>query len=174
MIPPRVPLAVALAVASLGCATTPVSRPAPPTPAPAAPPPPSTSAPAPEAKVDPPVHDCGQDPAKESPVTEGELGEGERLVRLINNSHGAIQARLLDADLEPAVEGTLHIQAGETGVFHVPEGVYVVRYRYGTNCSVRRGNALRLLGKNAGVEIAIHPVFDEGSKANMKRVKEPL
>jgi hypothetical protein len=149
-------------------------------PAPAAPLPPApvepepAPSPPPEPAVDPPVHDCGQDPAGETPIVVGRLGDGERVVRLINNSPGTIQARILHESLEPALAGTLHVEAFKQGEFHVPEGVYVVRYRYGTTCEVRRGKKLMLTGPRAGVEIAIKPHFEEGQSSNMERVVEPL
>ncbi len=150
---------------------------APPPPPPASPPdpvPPPAPPPAPTTTFDPPVHDCGQDPAAESPIVVGKLGEGERIVRLINNSPGEIQARLLDETLEPAVAGTLHLRAGETAEFHVPEGIYMVRYRHGGTCEVRRGAKLVLTGPRAGVEISIRPRFERGTQSNMQKVSEPL
>ena len=139
-----------------------------PAPVPAPPPPP------PSVAVDPPIHDCGQDPAAETPIVETTLGEGDRLVRLINNSDGTIQARILHEDLEPAVAGTLHVPGWKQGEFRVPEGVYVVRYRYGTSCEVRRGKKLILTGRRTGVEIAIKPHFERGQSSEMKPVPEPL
>lgn len=168
-------MSTSLAVAMIwisGCAEPPPpQRPEPePPPAPTAAPPP----PAPEPAVDPPIHECGQDPAKESPIVEGQLGEGARVVRLINNSGSTIQARILDATLEPAVAGTLHVPSGTIGEFHVPEGQYVVRYRHGSSCEVRRGAKLELTGPRAGVEIAIKAHFSKGTDSRMKTVKEPL
>lgn len=130
--------------------------------------------PAPEARVDPPVHECGQDPAEESPIVEGKLGDGERVVRLINNSSTTIQARILDTGLEPAMPGTLHVPPGTVGEFYVPEGEYVVRYRHGKTCQVRRGAKLLLTGPRAGVEIGINPHTDKGTQSRMKAVREPL
>jgi len=164
-------------IALIGFALTACGAPPSP-PAPAAPklvnepsPPPR---PEPEPTVDPPVHDCGQDPAEESPVVQGILGDGERIVRLLNNAQTAIQARLLREDKKPAVSGTLHVPAGEMGEFKVPEGVYMLRYRYGKTCEVRRGGKLLLQGSHAGVEIAIKPLYKQGTKSNMKPVEEPL
>lgn len=131
-------------------------------------------APEPEPVVDPPVHECGQDPAEESPIVEGKLGDGERVVRLINNSSTTIQARILDTALEPAIAGTLHVPPGTIGEFFVPEGEYVVRYRHGRTCQVRRGAKLLLTGPRAGVEIGINPHTDKGTKSRMKAVREPL
>lgn len=160
-----------LSLALCGCS-------APPSPPVAKAPPAPVEAPAPPSppppRVDPPIQDCGQDPAKESPIVEGSLGEGDRVVRLFNNSATEIQARLLDASKTPAVPGTLHVPPNGRGEFHVPEGIYMVRYRYGKNCQVRRGGQLILQGRRAGVEISIRPVFDEGTRANMKPVEEPL
>lgn len=157
----------------LGCGGTP------PPPAPAssepAPPVPATEASVERAaEPDPPVHDCGQDPAQESPIVRGRLGDGERVVRLINNGLTEVQARLLREDRSAALPGTLHIPAGATGEFYVDEGKYMVRYRHGGTCDVRRGALLVLTGPRAGVEIAIKPRFEEGNKSNMQKVTEPL
>ena len=165
-------LVLGLAVGSASCAEPPLPAAPPPAPLPAPEPPPP--APAPEPAVDPPVHDCGQDPAGETPIVTGSLGEGERVVRLINNSEGTLQARILHESLEPALAGTLHVEAWKQGEFRVPEGVYVVRYRYGVTCEVRRGDKLLLTGPRAAVEIAIKPHFERGQSSNMERVPEPL
>lgn len=166
--------ATTIAILALsGCAEPPAPAP-PPAPTPALAPAPPPLAPAPAPAIDPPVQDCGQDPAGETPIVEGRLGGGERVVRLINNSSGTIQARILHESLEPALTGTLHVAAFQRGEFHVPEGVYVVRYRYGKTCEVRRGNKLLLTGPRAAVEIAIRPHFEKGQSSNMERVPEPL
>jgi hypothetical protein len=164
--------AMASGCAVSGCTVPPPPAAPPPTPVPEieAPPP----SPDPEPTADLPVHECGQDPAKESPIVEGKLGDGERMVRLINNSGVAIQARILGEDLEAAVAGTLHVRAGKRGEFHVPEGNYVVRYRHGTTCEVRRGAKLLLTGRRTGVEIGVKPGFDRGSDSRMKKVSEEL
>lgn len=122
----------------------------------------------------PSSHKCGQDHRSELPIVEGKVGDGERIVRLINNSKGDVQARLLDAKLEPVFAGTLRVAAGTTGEFHVDEGVYLLRYRLADGCQVRRGAKLVLTGKRAGVEISIKPKFESGSKSNMRTVSEPL
>lgn len=162
----------ALALALIACGTPPPPEAPPVEPAPPAPVAPEAPEPAP--RVDPPVHECGQDPAEESPIVEGKLGEGERVVRLINNSATTIQARILDPSLEPALPGTLHVPPGTVGEFYVPEGEYVVRYRQGKTCQVRRGAKLLLTGPRAGVEIGINPHTDKGTKSHMKAVREPL
>lgn len=164
---------VLLALVVLTACGSPPPPPAP-EPPPVEPPPPPPPPPPPEPEIDPPVHECGQDPAEESPIVQGVLGEGERIVRLLNNAQTEVQARLLREDKSPAVQGTLHVPAGERGEFHVPAGVYMLRYRYGKTCEVRRGGKLLLQGRNAGVEIAIKPVYEQGTRSNMKRVKEPL
>ena len=120
------------------------------------------------------VHDCGQDHAAESPIRSDELGEGERMVRVINNSQVAVQARLLDASLDAAVAGTLVVKPGTSAEFYVPEGDYMVRYRHGDTCEVRRGAKLELTGERAGVEISIKPRFEHGDKSRMRKVSEPL
>jgi hypothetical protein len=153
-----------------GCAAEP-----PPARAPApAPEPAAAPAPAAAPTFDAPVHDCGQDPAHESPIVKGKLGDGERVVRVINRSGAEVQARLLDESLNAAVAGTLHIPGGETGEFYVGEGVYVLRYRFGGTCEVRRGAKLVLRGNRAGVEIGINSSFDAGTQSNMRKVAEPL
>ena len=157
----------AVLLLGLGCAS------APPPPAPAPPPVATVEAP-PDPEPDPPVHDCGQDPALESPIVRHRLGDGERMVRMINNSGAEVQARLLHEDMTPALPGTLHIPSGETGEFYVGAGKYMVRYRRGGTCEVRRGALLVLTGPRAGVEIALKPKFDQGSRSNMKKVTEPL
>lgn len=164
---------VAVVLATFAACASPA--PPPPPPAPPAPPPvPLPPAPSEPPRADPPVHDCGQDPVAETPIASGTLGEGDRVVRLINNAAGTIQARILHENLEAALPGTLVVEAGGRGEFHVPEGVYRVRYRYGTSCEVRRGRKLILTGPRAGVEIAIAPQFEEGESSNMERVTEPL
>src|SRR5262245_6609184 len=103
------------------------------------------------------VHACGQDTDQEEPIASGSLGEGPRVVRLINNSGAEIQARLLDSKLSPVIDGTLRVPEGTVGEFHVREGVYFVRYRHRKTCEVRRGQPLQLTGPRAGVEISIRP-----------------
>lgn len=151
-----------------GCA-----EPAPPV-APASPAP-ARAAPAPTpAAFDPPVQDCDQDAAAESPIASGQLGEGPRVVRLFNNAGVDIQARILNEAREPAIPGTLVVVAGATGEFHVAEGVYLVRYRLEGSCEVRRGEELLLTGPRAGVEISIKPTKDKTSESGTKKVPEPL
>ena len=129
----------------------------------------------PEADVDPEkVQPCGQDVASELPIVDDRMGEGERVVRLINNTQEDVQARLLDDDRKPVYQGTLRIEAGKIGEFRVPAGVYMVRYRRQTTCDVMRGAPLVLKGNHAGVEISIKPKFESGSKSKMKPVGEPL
>jgi hypothetical protein len=117
---------------------------------------------------------CGQDASAELPVATGALGEGGRVVRLINNSGGDVQARLLDAKLRPVLDGTLLIPEGAHGEFRVTAGSYYVRYRHQKSCQVRRGAPLELTGPRAGVEIAIHLHFSKGSSSKMRVVKESL
>jgi hypothetical protein len=120
------------------------------------------------------VHACGQDTDQEEPIASGSLGEGPRVVRLINNSGAEIQARLLDTKLSPVIDGTLRVPEGTVGEFHVRAGVYFVRYRHRKTCEVRRGQPLQLTGPRAGVEISIRPHFEKGGKSKMQRVEEPL
>lgn len=132
-------------------------------------------APAPEPAVDPDkVQRCGQNLQSELPIVEERMGEGERLVRLINNSREAVQARLLDEQRTPVYQGTLRIPSGTIGEFRVPAGVYMVRYRRQKTCDVMRGAPLILKGRNAGVEISIKPKFDGGARSKMKPVGEAL
>lgn len=166
----RLVAVLAVVVGACGAPPDPVAPAAEPMPPAPVDPPPT----APEPRVDPPIHECGQDPAEESPIVEGKLGDGERVVRLINNSSTTIQARILDAKLEPALAGTLHVPPGTVGEFYVPEGEYVVRYRHGKTCQVRRGAMLLLTGPRAGVEIGINPHTDKGTKSRMQAVQEPL
>ena len=159
----------------LGCGSPPLAPPPAPPPPEAEPPAPAEVVEAPPAaEPDPPVHDCGQDPAQESPIVRRRLGDGERVVRIINNSGTEVQARLVREDLSAAAPGTLHIPGGETGEFYVSAGTYMVRYRHGGTCEVRRGALLVLTGPRAGVEIALEPKFERGNKSNMKKVTEPL
>ncbi len=172
-------MVVLLATMGVGCAAAP-PPPAPEAPEPVAapapePPPEPEPEPEPEPAVDPDkVQQCGQTLESELPIFEDRMGEGERLVRLINNSQEAVQARLLDDDRKPVYQGTLRIAAGTMGEFRVPAGVYMVRYRRQKTCDVMRGAPLILKGKNAGVEISIKPKFDAGSRSKMKPVGEPL
>lgn len=156
------------AIVVAGCA-----EPRPPAPPEAPPPAPTPPVVEPE-PVDPPVHDCAQNAAAESPIVSGRIGDGERIVRLFNNSGGDIQARILNEAREPALPGTLVIVAGATGEFHVGEGVYLVRYRLEGSCEVRRGEELFLTGPRAGVEISIKPSRDKTTESGMKKVPEPL
>lgn len=166
---------IASLFALLGCSDPPAPA------APASPPPEHGAEPmpveAPSAAAATPEQarqDCGQNLDAELPIVTGQLGEGERVVRLINNSGSEVQARLLDGKLGPAVAGTLRIPPQSTGEFKVPAGVYQVRYRDGRSCAVRRGAPLHLTGQRAGVEIAIKAKFSAGSKSKMRQVKEPL
>ena len=138
------------------------------------PPPEPPPAPGAEPTADAPVHACDQDASAESPIREGKLGEGERLVRLFNNSEDDIQARLLDGEGRPAVAGTLVVEAGETGEFYVEAGKYMVRYRFKGSCEVRQGALLQLTGPRAGVEISIKPRGEMTDRANMQKVSDPL
>ncbi len=167
-------LAVLLAV---GCAQPPPPA-APPPPKPVVePPPPAEPEPEPEPVPSAPgaiEHRCGQDKAAEAPIVVGTMGEGERLVRLINNSTEHVQARLLDEQRKVVYQGTLQVAPGAIGEFHVPAGVYMLRYRRQKTCEVMRGAKLVLKGRNAGVEISIKPNFDAGSQSKMKPVGEDL
>jgi hypothetical protein len=120
------------------------------------------------------VHACEQDAAAESPIVEGALGDGDRLVQLNNNSGTDIQARILRDDGQPALPGTLVVKAGETGEFHVVAGVFMLRYRRKGNCEVRRGGKLHLTGPRSGVVISIKPSKDKTSDSKMEKVTEPL
>lgn len=127
-----------------------------------------------ERDVDAPVQRCGQDPATESPIHRGEVGDGDRVVEIANNSGKLIQARLLTVDEKAALPGTLVIDAGEQGVFRVPAGTYLLRYRIAGTCEVRKGKPLELTGVRGGVQIGVRPLFEQGSKSNMRPVEEPL
>jgi hypothetical protein len=169
------PLALLL---TLGCAAAPPEAPPPPAPTLESPQPAQPVVepePEPEPSANPAVeHNCGQDKAAEQPIVEGTMGEGERVVRVINNSVEYVQARLLDDDRKLVYPGTLLVSPGTKGEFRVPAGVYMLRYRRHTNCEVMRGAPLILKGRNRGVEISIKPRSEAGSQSKMKPVGEQL
>ena len=118
---------------------------------------------------------CSKNPKKEAPVRAGYLGSGSRYVRLKNNGNVTLQARILDAKLEPVMKGTLRVLAGRDGEFRVPPGTYYLRYRVKENCQVIRSkNPVVIEKQHAGATIALKPIFVVGSKHRTKKVNEEL
>ncbi len=134
-----------------------------------APPPPPAEKKAPEKPQDP----CVKDLSAESPIVQGEVGEGKRLVRVINKGKVELRVRLLDEQLKPIYPGTLRVLPGEKGEYKVGEGNYNLRFRLQSTCEVRRGSAIRLIGKNFGYEKIIK-TRSQGRAGLSKRVDEAL
>ncbi len=132
-------------------------------------------APSPPEKTAPvePPNPCNDDPSTEAPVVQGEIGEGKRLVRVLNEGEIELRVRLLDKQLKPVYPGTLRVLPGEKGEFMVGEGIYHLRYRLQSNCEVRRGSAIRLMGQNWGYEKVIKTHLKKGSGLS-KKVDEAL
>lgn len=173
----RMVFAAVLAYSCSSCAGAPPPEPAPPPPAPPAPPAPEPVEVAPAPAEPAPAPDqstCTADPSGEEPVETGELGQGDRIVRVLNNGGVELRARLVDRNHAPAIVGTLRIAAGETGTFRVPAGSYHVRYRIESNCQVWEGSAVHLTGPRSGVEIGLKPLFEKGSSHQVRPVEEAL
>jgi hypothetical protein len=83
------------------------------------------------------------------------MGQGDRLIRVLNRTGGPVRLRLLDDGDKPALDGTLHIPKAGAGELHVEAGSYRVRYRLETSCEVLRGSPIVLTGNRAGVEIQL-------------------
>jgi hypothetical protein len=107
-------------------------------------------------------------------VADEELGEGPRVVRVINNGEVELRARLVDGQGEPALPGTLRVPAGQKATFKVAPGRYRVRYRVESNCKVFEGSLVHLTGPRAGVEIGLKALFEEGTSHNVRPVDGDL
>lgn len=167
-------LAVALVPAWMACGAEPPPPAASPTPVAESPEP---AAPEPVPDEPPPAVDesrCAQDLSKELPVSDGEIGDGRRLVRVINNGTVELRVRLVDTRGKPVLPGTLRVPAGETGTFKVAAGSYVVRYRVESTCHVFEGSPVHLTGPRSGVEIGLKALFEEGTSHDVRRVDGDL
>jgi hypothetical protein len=107
-------------------------------------------------------------------VRADRLGDGERVIHVVNQTGSELQARLLDAQDRPALDGTLRLAAGANGEFHVPPGTYRLRYRLQPSCEVLRGSEIRLTGNRSEAQIALKARSKSGAPDTVKRVREEL
>jgi hypothetical protein len=106
---------------------------------------------------------CTERPEQEQPVHDGTMGQGDRLIRVLNRTGVPVRLRLLSQGGEPALAGTLHIPKTGQGELRVAPGSYRVRYRLESSCEVLLGSPIALTGNRAGVEIQLRAGSNAGS-----------
>jgi len=107
-------------------------------------------------------------------VRTDRLGDGPRIVHVLNQTGTELQARLLAENDQPAVAGTLRLAPRTTGEFHVAPGTYRLRYRLHPTCEVLRGSTIQLTGNRAEAQIVLKAHAKSASPDSVKRVREEL